>query len=116
MPPSERARGLSEALLWWSSATPQRFPSNSTGNRTPAELGTDNSLFNQHVEGAVPTVPAVPVDFNSTGQRASGEIDWGQWQERAAIREYDGCMRRAEAEALTQFDYGPCPNMPSAEP
>lgn len=35
---------------------------------------------------------------------------WFDWQERAAIREYDGGMVRDLAEALTVSDLGECPH------
>lgn len=40
---------------------------------------------------------------------------WGEWEERAAIREFDGGMSRAEAEAMTTGDLGPSPSRPERE-
>lgn len=36
----------------------------------------------------------------------STEDAWMEWEERAAIREYDGGMGRGEAEALTALELG----------
>lgn len=40
---------------------------------------------------------------------------WGEWEERAAIREFDGGMSRAEAEAVTAADLGSSPSGPKRE-
>jgi hypothetical protein len=59
--------------------------------------------INQSVAGAVPTVPAIPTSFDKIQTHAPAEvveIDPGEWEERAAILEYEGGLDRAAAEEL----------------
>lgn len=49
----------------------------------------------------------VPEVADQSALRASSaEAARAEWEERAAIREYDGGMSRAEAEALTDSELG----------
>lgn len=82
------------------------------------EVGTDLASQDQLVKVAVPRVPTVPSKKQYTPHctRPDDAIDaWATWQERAAIREFDGRMMRAEAEALTAMERGPCPAIPANE-
>lgn len=40
--------------------------------------------------------------------QTTADDDWAEWEERAAIREYDGGMSRVEAERLTRLELGTC--------
>lgn len=45
----------------------------------------------------------------AAGGAASAEGVQVEWEERAAIREFDGCMDREEAERLTALELGTRP-------
>jgi len=69
----------------------------------------------QGFAAAVPRSPAVPIEKQDMPQRAAAEVAaaaWVAWEERAAIREFEGGMSRREAEAATAQELGPAPARP----
>jgi hypothetical protein len=106
------AVALRQAYSTLAPALAQRFRAEEARNRShdspepqkPQQIQLDNG----HGSG----VPAVPGEFGSTPQRAAEDIAAdasAEWEERAAIREYDGHMSRGEAERLTALELGPRP-------
>ena len=103
-------KAILAAHAGWSGGLGERFPV--PGTLQPTGTAKDK----QYQRG--PGVPAVPVQ-NSIGWSATASSEtnaradaWATWVERAAIREYDGAMSRAEAEVLTALELGPCPREP----
>ena len=65
-------------------------------------VGTDKDISDQYVSGAVPTVPTVPTKKEKECTRGSegGDLEVrADWEERAAILEFDCGLSRADAEA-----------------
>jgi hypothetical protein len=111
-------KAILAAHAGWSGGVGERFPVDSEPGTVFAELGTGKNDKEQDVRGTVPGVPGVPIE-NSIGRSATASPEtnaladgWATWAERAAIREYDGAMSRAEAEVLTALELGPCPREP----
>ena len=113
----------------WSASPAERFPVNSDWEPPAADLGTAKASPDQSLAGPVPRVPRVPSEkqhrshrtgstetADATGLRGGASAEaWAAWLERAAIREYEGGMSRAEAEVRTALELGPCPAIPEAE-
>ena len=107
----------------WSGAPAERFPVNSDWEPLAADQGTAKAAPDQGLTASVPRVPTVPSEkqyrshrtgstetADATGGRGGASAEaWAAWVERAAIREYDGRMSRAEAEVRTALELGPCP-------
>lgn len=58
---------------------------------------------------SVPMVPAVPTESRQRREPGSGQGDgaaYAEWEERAAILEYDGGFSRAEAERRAKLELG----------
>ena len=90
----------------------ERFPAASGWEPPTPEVGTAKRLINPEVKAGSTQAPAVPFEKHKTQERtpAPGAAEaWVEWQERAAIREYDGGMSRETAEILTAVELGPCP-------
>lgn len=95
-----------------------RFPPAWNWETPSAEMGTEEAEKYQEPTGAVPRVPRVPtqnqyMDINTAGHAPSAA--WAEWQERAAMREFEGGLDRGTAEVLTAVELGPCPP-PAADP
>ncbi len=111
-------KAILAAHAGWVSGVGERFPVDSEPGTVFVELGTAKDDKEQYVRGPVPGVPGVPGKKQYRSARtASPETNaladaWATWVERAAIREYDGGMSRAEAEVLTALELGPCPREP----
>ena len=90
----------------------QRFPVESHWEPQTEELGTENTYADQPVNVAVPKVPRVPSEKGTMPHRIGAEAAFEAltaWDERAAIRQYDGGMSRREAEHHTAMELGPRP-------
>jgi len=105
-----RLAGLASFLdAWEPSPTAVDFPA----RPAPSEPlpGKPDPAFpskNQRPRGSLSRIPAFPAPYG--GDVHSGAVDlWFDWQERAAIREYDAGLSRDLAEALTVLDLGECP-------
>ena len=99
-----------------SPATAEWFPPVPRWEPRESEVGTAKTEPNQHVVGAVPTVPKVPTENDNVSQWSGPEAAddaWATLQERAGIREYEGGMSRGEAEAATVVELGKSPPHPS---
>ncbi len=111
-------KAILAAHAGWSGGVGERFPVDSEPGTVFAEPGTPKDEKEQGVKGRVPGVPGVPGKKQYRSARtASPETNaladaWATWVERAAIREYDGGMSRAEAEVRTALELGPCPREP----
>lgn len=93
----------------------ERFPVIPDWEPPAADVGPAKSELDQIIAGAVPRVPRVPSGKRyrshvSAAPETNPEAEaWATWVERAAIREYDGGMSRAEAETFAALELGPCP-------
>tara|TARA_R110000868_G_scaffold45045_1_gene149787 strand:+ start:47402 stop:47698 length:297 start_codon:yes stop_codon:yes gene_type:complete len=76
------------------------FPPDQPWERLPGEVGAGEIAENQGSGAMVPTVPGVPTVCNMSDELRD------RYDERAAIREYDGGLDRAEAERLARIEYG----------
>ncbi len=94
------ARAASEAS--------KRFPAQSEWEPPAERLGTDKAFSDQELEGWVPTVPTVPTEKHKRQHRTRAEA-LAEWQERAAILEFEGGLSRAEAEAQATAELGEPP-------
>ena len=103
-----------------SETSSERFPAE---ERFPTAPGTDAALRpveNQRVRPTVPRFPEFPAKLGGPAQRPSNRETsvpadgWATWQERAAVREFDGHMSRLEAEVRTALELGPCPAVPAS--
>ena len=65
-------------------------------------MGTEKAELKQGVRPAVPTVPTVP-----TPKQIEDTRELADWEERAAILEFDGGFSRAEAESLALAELYP---------
>jgi hypothetical protein len=74
------------------------FPAAAAGNPGAPEVGTVKSPRHQSLETQVPSVPTVPTPREKGRVRTSLAEVMANWEERAAILEYDGGWPRAEAE------------------
>ncbi len=63
---------------------------------------------NQRPRGSLSRIPAFPAPCREDVHSGASDF-WFEWQERAAIREYDAGLSRDLAEALTVLDLGECP-------
>ena len=107
---------FAEALRAAYQATPgaalQRFPVEKGWEPQIEKLGTAKPEADQSVSPTVPRVPTVPSNFGyiqgHAGAEAASEA-LATWDERAAIREYEGGMSRREAELMTAMELGPRP-------
>jgi hypothetical protein len=89
-----------------------RFPLAAEWDPSARAAGTAKPLAGSGVRSTVPDVPTVPTPQDYGCSEHSAPC-WGDWQERAAIRECDGGINRAEADRLTAEELGPCPSEPS---
>jgi len=103
---------LRAAHARWSRGSAERFPVENNWEPLAAGLGTDKANKDQQLKSAVPRVPRVPSEKQYTSH-CTTQPDvleaWTAWMERAAVREYDGGMSRAEADTRTALELGPCP-------
>lgn len=122
-PTSATDGALGEALrAAWASLSPgglERFPVES--DREPFSVGPGTAKAQEipEVNPCGSRVPGVPGKNKDRSQHthADGDADaWAAWLERAAIREFDGGMTRAQAEAVTAVERGPCPPEPMGSP
>lgn len=94
-------RAIRAAHERWSPDTAARFPPSRQWEPGEPELGTEKAAFDQELTAAVPGVPAVP--------GVSEEEARMEWEERAAILEFEGGFARAEAERRATRELGGCP-------
>jgi hypothetical protein len=93
------------AAAWWTfrpdaAAGSHRFDAGTVEGRSREPSKTHND---QCLVATVPTFPAVLATFDKRHGSApaeAAEIDPGEWEERAAILEYDGGLDRATAKRL----------------
>ncbi len=110
------AEALRAAYLATPGAALQRFPVENHWEPLADELGTEKPYSDQSVKSKVPTVPRVPTENGTMPRRIPTEATsttLAAWDERAAIREYDGGMSRREAELHTTMELGPRPEAPA---
>ena len=89
------------------SAVPTR-PTASGGGVGTSEGGLPEPSPEVNPTGShIPTFPTADRGACTT----TADDLWFEWQERAAVREYDGGMARDLAEALTVSDLGECPRL-----
>lgn len=111
---------FAEALRAAYQATPgaalQRFPVENHWEPQVEKLGTAKADADQSVNPTVPRVPRVPSENGTMPHRMAAEAAseaLATWDERAAIREYEGGMSRREAELTTAMELGPRPEAPA---
>ncbi|MDB5451894.1 MAG: hypothetical protein JWO33_472 [Caulobacteraceae bacterium] len=90
-------RAIVAAHVRLSPARLDKFPPAPGWELSPAPLGSANDQGIQALNGPVPTGPTVPT-LNSEGDDEAINAARLEWEERAAIREFDGRQPRAEAE------------------
>ena len=102
---------LKAAHARWSPLAAERFPTALPLGAGGADLGTAKGQEDQQLGGWVPMVPAVPTLFEKERQARSGEVaaDLADWEERAAILEFETGLTRAEAEAAATAELGSPP-------
>ncbi|MDP3704013.1 MAG: hypothetical protein Q8R78_06455 [Candidatus Omnitrophota bacterium] len=108
---------IKAARARWSADGPERSPVRDGWGPPWSVAGDRSSLTAQAVAAAVPRVPRVPSEKQDIRQRTSDQVAadaWAEWEERAAIREYDGGMSRLQAERLAEADLGARPPRPAS--
>lgn len=102
-------RAIAAARARWSPEAPPLSPPPTEWGQ-PSPLGGDGKgQSRQGFARSVPTVPGVTTEKQDASPRTPQEaaLDaWGEWQERAAILEYEGQHARAWAEALASLECG----------
>jgi hypothetical protein len=89
---------LKAAHARWSPDTLDRFPPKSRWEPPTGAVGTEIPSRDQPLAPRVPTVPTVPTEIETPPPRSAGDAH-GDWEERAAILEFEGGLPRAAAEA-----------------
>lgn len=111
-PTSETEDPLAAALrAAYSALSPdlaERFPVEFHWEPQSVELGTAKARSDQCVNPYGSQVPRVPSENQYISERTDADA-LAEWEERAAIREFDGGMSRVVAEALTALELGPRP-------
>lgn len=102
------AEALRKAYAALSPEGVERFPLKLEWEPLSHVVGTDKPQQDQGVKATVPAVPTVPTNFEYI-QHCTPEEALAAWDERAAIREFDGGMSRETAEELTTCELGPRP-------
>lgn len=106
---------LRQAHRIWAPETVDGFPPEPERDPPLGPMGTGKFHQDQRVITTVPTVPPVPAARHHTWSRPVEEaalLTRVDWEERAAIREFDGGIDRAEAEAMTAAELGQPPAWP----
>jgi hypothetical protein len=87
------------------------------GTAPAVEWEPENSAVKQQLTEPVPGIPTVPTEFDKgvePGSAGCGLAGMVEWEERAAILEFDGGMSRREAELRAAAELGFQPK--AAEP
>lgn len=94
---------ISAARARWSPEDDARSPAAAPWGPLVDLAGDRSALTGQGFSGAVPRVPRVPSENQYIRQRTADERAadaLGEWEERAAILEYEGGWSRKDAERL----------------
>lgn len=81
----------------YSPAAADKFPQTPLWERRARAAGNRQGLTPQRISEPVPTGPTVPGEKDDIAQCAIASVD-GDFDERAAILEYEGGLERIEAE------------------
>lgn len=86
----------------------ERFPVKFDWEPQLAKVGTEKRQSDHGVNPYGSQVPRVPSEKQYISECADTDA-LAEWEERAAILEFDSGMSRAEAEVLTALELGPRP-------
>ena len=99
---------IQSARAKWSPDAPERSPLKSPWGPLAPSGGDRQPLMAQGFAAAVPTVPTVPTENKYIPPRTPADV-LHDWEERAAIIEYEGGYSRADAERMATEALGSLP-------